>query len=175
MASRRVASCQLNPIVGDLDGNVELVLGALAQAEESACDVAVFTELVITGYPPEDLLLKPGFVAAGRAAMEKAAARSGRCAAIVGFVDEEDGVLYNAAAVCAGGEIRGVYRKRVLPNYSVFDEDRYFEPGSGELELFVIAGVPIGVSICEDAWTPSGPVPAQLDRSATVGRRNSCC
>src|SRR5260370_28204043 len=153
MASLRVASCQLNPIVGDVDGKVDAVREALAQAEQAGCDLAVFTELVVTGYPPEDLLLKPGFVAAGRAAMEKVAARSGRCTAIVGFVDSEDGVLYNAAAVCAGGEIRGVYRKRLLPNYSVFDEERYFEPGTGPLDLYVIGGVSVGVSICEDAWS----------------------
>ena len=160
MALCRVASCQLNPIVGDLDGNVVLVLDALSQAEDARCDLAVFTELVISGYPPEDLLLKPGFVAAGRAAMEKVAARSGSCAAIVGFVDDDGANLYNAAAVCAHGEVRGVYRKRALPNYSVFDEERYFEPGTAELELFLIAGVPVGVSICEDAWTAEGPVPA---------------
>ena len=168
MALLRVASCQLNPIVGDLDGNVDAVLDALVQAEDSGCDVAAFTELVITGYPPEDLLLKPGFVAAGRAAMEKVAARSGRCAAIVGFVDVEGGVLYNAAAVCAGGEVRGVYRKRLLPNYSVFDEERYFEPGTEALDLYVIGGVAVGVSICEDAWSRRGPVPALASGGAEL-------
>jgi NAD+ synthase (glutamine-hydrolysing) len=168
MASLRVASCQLNPTVGDLDGNVDAVLDALGQAEQAGCDLAAFTELVITGYPPEDLLLKPGFVAGGRAAMEKVAARSGRCAAIVGFVDAADGVLYNAAAVCAGGEIRGVYRKRLLPNYSVFDEERYFEPGTGPLDLYVIGGVSVGVSICEDAWSRQGPVPALASGGAEL-------
>jgi NAD+ synthase (glutamine-hydrolysing) len=168
MASLRVASCQLNPTVGDLDGNVDAVLDALARAEDAGCDLAAFTELVITGYPPEDLLLKPGFVAAGRAAMEKVAARSGRCAAIVGFVDAEDGVLYNAAAVCAGGELRGVYRKRLLPNYSVFDEERYFEPGTGPLDLYVIGSVSVGVSICEDAWSRQGPVPALASGGAEL-------
>src|SRR5437588_3333966 len=168
MALLRVASCQLNSTVGDLDGNVDAVLDALTRAEDAGCDLAAFTELVIAGYPPEDLLLKPGFVAAGRAAMEKVAARSGRCAAIVGFVDAEQGVLYNAAAVCAGGEIRGVYRKRLLPNYSVFDEERYFEPGTGPLDLYVIGGVSVGVSICEDAWSRHGPVPALASGGAEL-------
>ncbi len=156
----RVAACQLDLVVGDLDGNVEAMLAALERAEAAGADMAVFPELAVTGYPPEDLLLKPGFVADNRAALEKLAGRTGRCAAVVGFVDAERD-LYNAAAVCAQGSVQGVYRKHLLPNYSVFDEQRYFAPAPDELTLFVIGGVRVGVSICEDAWAPTGPVTDQ--------------
>ena len=114
MARIRIGLCQLNTVVGDLDGNVERILAAYDEAEAAGCDLAVFPELAITGYPPEDLVLKPGFVAANRAALDKVAARTGRCAAVVGFVDA-DRDLYNAAAVCAGGEVVGRYQKRLLP------------------------------------------------------------
>jgi len=152
-----VAACQIDNIVGDLDGNVDCILAALERADAAGCDVAVFPELAITGYPPEDLLLKPAFVADNQAALAKLAARTGRCAAVVGFVDSGRD-LYNAAAVCAAGEVRGVYRKRILPNYSVFDEQRYFAPGQGDPSLFVIGGIRVGISICEDAWSPDGPI-----------------
>jgi NAD+ synthase (glutamine-hydrolysing) len=167
VARIRVAACQLNPVVGDLDGNVERVLAALDTAEDAGADVAVFTELAITGYPPEDLLLKPGFVADNRAALEKVAARTGRCAAVVGFVDAGRD-LYNAAAVCAFGKVQGIYRKRLLPNYLVFDEQRYFAPGSGEIQLFLIAGVRVGISICEDSWSPTGPIAEQAAAGAEL-------
>jgi NAD+ synthase (glutamine-hydrolysing) len=156
----RVALCQLNTTVGDLDRNTSLIVDALAQAEAAGADVAAFPELAITGYPPEDLVLKPGFVADNQAALAKVAARTGRCAAIVGFVDAGRD-LHDAAAICAGGDVVGVYRKRLLPNYAVFDEQRYFTPGYDPLELYVIGGVRIGVSICEDAWSPNGPIAAQ--------------
>ena len=149
----RVALCQLNTVVGDLDGNAARVLDAYQRAEADGCDVAVFPELAITGYPPEDLLLKPGFIRSGREALEKVAAATGRCAAIVGFVDA-DRDLFNAAAVCADGRVAGTYHKRNLPNYAVFDEQRYFTPGTDPLVLFEIAGVKVGVSVCEDAWSP---------------------
>jgi NAD+ synthase (glutamine-hydrolysing) len=165
----RVALCQLNTTVGDLDGNVAKVLAALDEAEAADCDLAVFPELAITGYPPEDLLLKPGFVADNRAALDEVAAATRRCAAVVGFVDAGRD-LFNAAAVCAGGEVHGVYRKRHLPNYAVFDEQRYFAPApASELpQLFRIGGVLVGVSICEDAWNPSGPIAAQAAGGAQL-------
>jgi NAD+ synthase (glutamine-hydrolysing) len=163
----RVALCQLDTVVGDLSGNVERVVGALGRAEDGGADLAVFPELAITGYPPEDLLLKPGFVADNQVALAKVAQATERCAAIVGFVDE--GLdLYNSAAVCAGGEIRGVYHKVNLPNYSVFDEQRYFLPGDGAENLYIIGGVRIGVSVCEDAWDPTGPVSAQAAAGAEL-------
>ncbi|MEY2464785.1 MAG: hypothetical protein QOH64_2923 [Acidimicrobiaceae bacterium] len=163
----RVGLCQLNTVVGDLDGNVERILAAYDVAEAAGCDVAVFPELAITGYPPEDLLLKPGFIRANREALDKVAARTGRCAAVVGFV-ETDRDLFNAAAVCANGAVRGVYRKRHLPNYAVFDEQRYFAPGSEPLSLYEIAGAKVGVSICEDVWNPSGPIAEQAAGGAEL-------
>jgi len=163
----RVAACQINNVVGDLDGNVECILAALERADAAGCDVAVFPELAITGYPPEDLLLKPAFVADNRAALDKLAARTGRCAAVVGFVDAGRD-LYNAAAVCGEGEVKGVYRKRILPNYSVFDEQRYFAPGYGEPQLFLIGGVKVGVSVCEDSWSPDGPIADQAAGGAEL-------
>ena len=160
MSRLRIALCQLNTTVGDLDGNVAKIVEALDEAEAAGADLAAFPELAITGYPPEDLVLKPGFVADNRAALAKVAARTGRCAAVVGFVDAGRD-LHNAAAVCIGGEVAGVYRKRLLPNYAVFDEQRYFTPGAERPELYVIGGVRVGVSICEDAWSPNGPIALQ--------------
>ena len=169
----RVAICQVNPTVGDLDANVALAAGALAAAEAAGADVAVLPELAVTGYPPEDLVFRPGFVAASRAALERLASRTGGCAAVVGFVDgagesqrrvpdmagvESFSEAYNAVAVCAAGEVRGVYRKRHLPNYDVFDELRHFRPGLDEPPRFEIGGAVVGVTICEDAWVPDGPV-----------------
>ena len=162
----RVALCQLNTVVGDLAGNADCVLAALEEAETAGAHIAVFPELAITGYPPEDLLLKPGFVADNQEALAKVAAGTRDTVAVVGFVDMADQPdepnersLYNAAAVCANGSVVGVYRKRLLPNYAVFDEERYFEPSDDPLLLFRIAGVAVGVSICEDAWSASGPIP----------------
>ena len=154
-------------MVGHLSGNVERVLETLEEAEAQGCDLAVFSELVVTGYPPEDLLLKPRFVVENMEAVEKIAARTGRCAAVVGFVDAGRD-LYNAAAVCADGQLVGTYHKRLLPNYGVFDEKRYFAPGDEPFELFRVAGVRVGVSICEDAWSPSGPVAEQAAGGAEL-------
>ena len=167
MPRLRVAACQINTVVGDLDGNVERVLAALEEAENARCDLAVFPELAVTGYPPEDLLLKPGFVADNLVALEKLASRTGRCSAVVGFVDARRD-LYNAAAVCAFGSVQGVTRKRLLPNYSVFDEQRYFTASTQEPSLFVVGGVRVGLSICEDAWAPTGPVTEQAAGGAEL-------
>lgn len=167
MALVRIAACQLNTVVGDLEGNVARILAALAEAEAAGADVAVFPELAITGYPPEDLLLKPGFIEDNLGALEKLALRTGACAAVVGFVDD-DRDLRNAAAVCANGRVVGRYHKRLLPNYAVFDEQRYFTPGVAPLSLFVIGGVRCGVSICEDSWAPAGPISEQAAGGAQV-------
>jgi NAD+ synthase (glutamine-hydrolysing) len=163
----RVAAAQINTRVGDLDGNVECILDALRRAEADDCDVALFPELAVTGYPPEDLLLKPGFVADNQRALERIAKETSRCVALVGFV-HHDRDLWNAAAVCAGGEVVGIYRKCELPNYAVFDELRYFARGHQPEQLYRIAGVPVGVSICEDAWNPSGPIADQADSGAEL-------
>jgi NAD+ synthase (glutamine-hydrolysing) len=167
VARVRVALCQLNTTVGDLDGNADRIIAAYAEAEAAGCDVAVFPELAITGYPPEDLLLKPGFIRANRTALDKVAASTSHCVAIVGFVDARRD-LHNAAAVCAGGGIQGTYHKRHLPNYAVFDEQRYFTPGTDSLVLYEIAGVRMGVSVCEDAWIPYGPIAEQAAGGAEL-------
>ena len=165
----RVALAQLNPTVGDIDGNLAKLADAYDRAEAAGCDIVAFPELSITGYPPEDLVMKPGFVADNDAALGKLAARTRRCTAVVGFVDE-DRDLFNAAAVCAQGEVLGTYRKRLLPNYAVFDEARYFTPGNetDPLELYVIGGVKVGISICEDIWSPDGPLAVQADGGAEL-------
>ena len=169
MTVLRIALAQLNFTVGDLDGNLDKMIEAYALAETAGCDLIAFSELSSTGYPPEDLVLKPGFVNDNRRVLDKLAARTRRCAAVVGFVDA-DRDLYNAAAVCAGGEVLGTYRKRLLPNYAVFDEQRYFTPGTDNdpLELFVIGGVKVGISVCEDIWSPFGPLSVQAAGGAEL-------
>jgi NAD+ synthase (glutamine-hydrolysing) len=165
----RVALAQLNPTVGDLEGNLEKMCEAYDRADAADCDIVAFPELSTTGYPPEDLVLKPGFVADNLDVLAKLAARTGRCAAVVGYVDF-DRDLYNAAAVCANGQILGKYHKRLLPNTAVFDEARYFTPGyeSDPLELYVVGGVKVGISICEDIWSPFGPVAEQAAAGAEL-------
>ncbi len=153
-----MALCQVNLTVGDLDGNVEVMARALKEAEAAEAHVACFPELGATGYPPEDLVLKRGFVHANRAAVDHFAALVGETVAVVGFVEDDGDALHNSAAVCAHGEVVGVYRKQHLPNYAVFDEQRYFEPGT-DLPLFEIGGLPVAVSVCEDAWQDGGPIP----------------
>ncbi|MCU1452269.1 MAG: nadE, partial [Acidimicrobiales bacterium] len=167
MPRLRIATCQINTQVGDLDGNATRAIAALREAEEADCDIAVFPELTVTGYPPEDLLLKPGFITDNRRALEQIAAATSRCVAVVGFVDVGRD-LYNAAALCVQGEVRGIYRKQELPNYSVFDELRYFAPGDDPVSLYLIGGVRVGISICEDAWNPAGPIANQADSGAEL-------
>lgn len=169
----KIALSQVNPVVGDLTGNEALILADYARAAEAGCNVVVFTELTITGYPPEDLLLKSAFVQHNRDVMHRIAAQTGACAAVVGFVHAEEGALYNAAAVCVNGEVVGVYKKMLLPNYAVFDEERYFMPGPAMVNgapagMFEINGVQVGVSVCEDIWFASGPVAAQAANGARV-------
>jgi NAD+ synthase (glutamine-hydrolysing) len=166
MARLRVGSAQINAVVGDLDGNAERAIAAYEAAVAEGCDLVVFPELMVTGYPPEDLLLKPAFVAAANETVAKFAARTGACAAVIGF-PERSGHLYNAAAVCGGGQVLGVYRKQLLPNYSVFDEKRYFEASTSAGPVFEIAGVKVAVSICEDAWKP-GPILALVENGAEL-------
>ena len=163
----RIALAQLNPIIGDIDGNTQAIAEAYGRAAAAGSDVVVFGELSITGYPPEDLVLKDGFVTANRMALDRFAASTGACAAVVGFVDRDGDDLYNAAAVISNGKLHGVYRKHLLPNYRVFDEERYFTPGSS-YSLFRIAGVTCGVTICEDIWVASGPVREQAAAGATL-------
>jgi len=163
----RVAAAQLNLVVGDLEGNAARLLSTYERADAAGCDLVAFPELTLTGYPPEDLLLRPAFVAQAREWLDKVAARTGAMAAIVGF-PEADRDLYNSAAVLAHGALQGVYRKHLLPNYAVFDEERYFEPWSTDGPLFVIGGVRVAVTICEDAWSPSGPILTQAAAGAEM-------
>ena len=165
----RVAACQINTVVGDLVGNVDRVLEALATAEVGGADLAVFPELTVTGYPPEDLLGRPAFVADNLAALAAMVAGTGECAAVIGFVDVgPGGRLINAAALCRNGEVLGRYVKRMLPNYGVFDEQRWFAPGSGPATLFDVAGVPVGMTICEDMWVAGGPMADQAAAGARL-------
>jgi NAD+ synthase (glutamine-hydrolysing) len=166
----RIAAAQLNTVVGDLSGNVDQILAALAAAEAAGADLCVVPELAIPGYPPEDLLLKPGFVADNLAGLDKVAAATRQCAVVVGFVGATpDGTgLANAAAICAGGRVAGIYRKRYLPNYGVFDEQRWFVPSDETPTLFGVAGAWVGISICEDVWFPHGPVAQQGQAGADV-------
>src|SRR5438270_11208763 len=157
MPRLRIAAAQIDVVVGDLPGNAQRIIDAYDAAEAAGADLVVFPELTVTGYPPEDLLLRPAFVSQAVETLDKIAARTGRCAAVIGF-PEPGRDLYNAAAVCAHGRVHGTYRKQLLPNYAVFDEQRYFVLRTEPPTLFVIAGVNIGVSICEDAWSPSGPI-----------------
>src|SRR3984957_20127219 len=170
MTYLRLAAAQLNTVVGDLEGNVERILGALSAAEAAGADICVVPELAIPGYPPEDLLLKPTFVADNVAALEKVAAATGQCAIVVGYVGATpDGLgLSNAAAICAGGRVVGIYRKHFLPNYGGFDEQRWFVPSNEAPTLFEVAGACVGISVCEDVWFPGGPVARQGQAGADV-------
>ena len=151
----RLALAQINPVVGGLAGNRELIRTRLADAKAQEADVVLFPELAVTGYPPEDLLLRPGFVRAAEQSLAEIARDAHGIVAIVG-TPHFDRDLYNAAAVCAGGEVRKLVRKRFLPNYGVFDEFRYFAPGEG-LAVFELGGARFGVTICEDMWQPGPP------------------
>ena len=163
-----MALAQVNPTVGDLSGNAALIKDYFARAVEGGADMVAFPELAITGYPPEDLLLKPSFVRQNLEILRDLAKTLKGPAAVIGFVDHDKaGRLYNAAAVVAGGRVRGVYHKEELPNYGVFDEKRYFAEGTG-LPLFVIRGVQIGVTVCEDAWIGDGPVQGVARNGAEV-------
>ncbi|GDX20017.1 putative glutamine-dependent NAD(+) synthetase [Actinomycetes bacterium] len=136
-------------------------------ANDAGCDIVAFPELCVTGYPPEDLVLKSGFVAENQQAMREIVAETQGCVAVFGFVDGTLGSLSNSAAIASNGILHGIYNKQLLPNYSVFDEERYFVPGSS-FSLFTICGVPVGVTICEDIWQADGPVQKQAKAGATL-------
>ena len=163
----RVGLAQLNPVVGDIAGNSRRILEMYATADKANCDIVVFPELSITGYPPEDLVLKSGFVAENHQAMRDIVAATQGCVAVFGFVDGSRGTLANSAAIASKGILHGTYNKQLLPNYSVFDEDRYFTAGTS-FSLFTIAGVHAGVTICEDIWQADGPVHQQAKAGATL-------
>jgi NAD+ synthase (glutamine-hydrolysing) len=151
----RLALAQLDAVVGDLAGNRERILAGIAEAHGLGADLVVFPELVTTGYPPEDLLLRPGFVRAAHESLEEVAAATTGLTALVGtpWFDRD---LANACAVCADGRVQAVYRKHFLPNYGVFDEHRYFEEGR-DLVLLRLGDASVGITICEDVWQPGPP------------------
>ncbi len=151
----RLALAQINTTVGDLDGNRERILARLGEAKEAGADVALFPELAVTGYPPEDLLLRPSFVEAAEESLAQIAREARGIVAFVG-TPHLDRDLYNVCAVCAAGEVKALYRKRFLPNYGVFDEHRYFAPGR-DLFLLEHGDVLIGPTVCEDIWQPGPP------------------
>jgi NAD+ synthase (glutamine-hydrolysing) len=152
----RLALAQINTTVGDLDRNRERILEAISEARRAGADLVLLPELAVTGYPPEDLLLRPGFVRAAAASLRDVAAETHGIVALVGY-PHLDTDLRNACAVCADGEVKAVYRKRFLPNYGVFDEDRYFAPAR-DLILLQLGETLIGPTICEDLWQPGPPV-----------------
>ena len=151
----RLALAQINTTVGDLDGNRERILTRLGEAKDAGADVVLFPELAVTGYPPEDLLLRPSFVEAAKESLAQIARETRGIVAFVG-TPHLDRDLYNVCAVCAGGEVKALYRKRFLPNYGVFDEHRYFAPGR-DLFLLEHGDVLLGPTVCEDIWQPGPP------------------
>ncbi|MCW2952232.1 MAG: synthetase [Conexibacter sp.] len=162
----RIALCQMNATVGDIAGNERKILDGIAAAREQGAQLVLVPELAITGYPPEDLLLKEHFLADARAAIDRIAAATEGIVALVGFPERADDV-YNALAVLADGTLHGIYRKLYLPNYGVFDEARYFQTGA-DAGLIEIGGVKLGLSICEDIWEPGPPASSEARAGATV-------
>src|SRR5919198_1092226 len=151
----RLALAQMNTVVGDLDGNRDRIVERLEEARGAGAELVLFPELAVTGYPPEDLLLRPGFLRAAADTLEAIAAETRGLAALVG-TPHLDRDLFNACAVCVDGEVRAMYRKQFLPNYGVFDEDRYFQSGR-ELVLLRCGETLVGPTVCEDIWQPGPP------------------
>jgi NAD+ synthase (glutamine-hydrolysing) len=162
----RVALAQVNPTVGDIRGNARLIADNISRARDEGAGLVVFPELTLSGYPPEDLLLKTSFLGAAAGALEELAAHAHGIAAVVGFPEGAEDV-YNAAAVLADGEVAAVYRKMYLPNYGVFDEQRYFQSGL-EAAIVELNGVPVGITICEDIWEPGPPAMTEALGGAQV-------
>ena len=146
----RISLAQINPIVGDLSGNTKKIISYIKRAGKLKADIVAFPELVVTGYPPEDLLLKPQFVRENIEALHNIIAASEAITVIAGFVDSSNG-LFNAAAIISDRKLVDIYHKKYLPNYGVFDEYRYFKPGK-RYPLYSLGGVRFGVNICEDIW-----------------------
>ena len=167
MKALRVGMAQINPTVGDLEGNKKKMVNYISQAKKQRVDILTFPELGLSGYPPEDLLLKPSFLKDNRRVLRGVAAMARGITMVVGFVDSDgEGNVYNAAALVHKGRVVAVYHKIHLPNYGVFDEKRYFQAGNEPL-VFVLKGVIIGISICEDAWFPDGSAGEEVRRDRT--------
>jgi NAD+ synthase (glutamine-hydrolysing) len=157
---------QINTTVGDLEGNTAKILDYIQRARDQQADLVAFPEMAITGYPPEDLLFQPSFIQANIQKMHHVVAQSQGITVVVGFVDSQ-GDIHNAAAIARDGQLLGIYHKVYLPNYGVFDEDRYFKAGN-QCPVFIINGIHIGVNICEDIWYDLGPTNVQREAGAEV-------
>jgi NAD+ synthase (glutamine-hydrolysing) len=168
----RVALAQIDPTVGDIEGNVAKVIEGIERARDAGAQLVVFPEMVITGYPAEDLWLKEHVLRDARAAVEEIAAAGEGIVSFVGFPERAEDV-YNSLAVLADGEVRAIYRKVYLPNYGVFDEQRYFQAGPGGA-LLDLGGVPVGLTICEDMWEPGPPASEEALAGAVVLVNPSC-
>jgi len=166
LSSLRLGMAQINPTVGDLRGNTNKIIRFIDEAKSLGVDLLTFPELAITGYPPEDLLLKPRFIKQNREYLEEIIKHSSGIAVVVGFVDS-DSDIYNAAAVIYDNKLAGVYHKVYLTNYGVFDENRYFQAGT-KCPIFVIYNIGIGITICEDMWYEAGPATAQAYAGARL-------
>lgn len=182
----RIAACQINPTVGDLENNSERIIRSLKECEALGVDLAVFPELVVTGYPTEDLTIKPGFAKKSLEFAQKVALSTTKTVAVYGFIEPDQDIenenesveqsseflsdtvrnkAFNSAIIASDSEIFGIYRKQALPNYSVFDEKRVFKQGNSNKKSYLVAGVGIAVSICEDAWIQGGPLQEYFDES----------
>jgi len=166
MRQLRIAMAQINTTVGDFGGNIAKILKAMAEARSLGVDLVTFPELAICGYPPEDLLLKPQFIEQNLKSLSRVIEGSQGLTLVVGFVDSKEDI-YNAAAIIHDGRLVAVYHKVYLPNYGVFDENRYFQAGK-EYPVYVIAGIGVGVNICEDILYEAGPATAQAYSGAEV-------
>jgi NAD+ synthase (glutamine-hydrolysing) len=156
MNNLRIAMAQINPTVGDINGNADLIIDYLNRAKAVSADITIFPELALPGYPPEDLLLKPHFARENRRVLDRIIEASSGQFIVLGFVDTDGSDIYNGAAVIVDGKLIDVYHKTYLPNYGVFDEERYFQAGR-KFPVYVWGDARIGVNICEDIWYPGGP------------------
>ncbi len=167
MSTLRIALAQLNASVGDISGNTEKIIAAIKVARRRKADLIAFPEMALTGYPPEDLLHKAQFIAENRKALDQIIKESDALTVVVGFIDQEHDRLYNAAAVIHKGRQILSYHKWRLPNYGVFDENRYFSPGS-TAPVFQLNEITLGINICEDLWSQDGPIQSQASRGAQL-------
>lgn len=166
MKNIRIALAQINPTVGDLSGNPRKIISYIKKAKKIKADIIAFPELAVTGYPPEDLLLKPHFVQDNIEALHRIKAATENIVSVIGFVDSDDGI-YNAAAVISNGKLIDIYHKKHLPNYGVFDEYRYFRAGN-KYPVYDLGGIKIGVTICEDIWHEKSPAIVQALNGASI-------
>ena len=163
----QLGMAQINTTVGDFAGNTEKILQAIAKARSQNVDILAFPELAVCGYPPEDLLFKPQFIEENLWWLDKVIEESSGIAVVVGFVDFKEGDIYSAAAIIDDGKLADIYHKIYLPNYGVFDENRYFQSGK-ECPVYIICGVGVGINICEDIWYEAGPAMVQANAGAEI-------